>query len=72
MEINQNKSKILTMNVKSIQPDIYLPQGKLEAVHSLKYFGTTITEDGGSVSKIKQRIAIATGVLKKMKVIWKD
>jgi len=33
MEINQDKSKILTNNVKSTQPDIYIRQGKLETVH---------------------------------------
>jgi len=61
MEISIDKSQILTMGVKTVQPDIYILQGKLEVVNSFKYLGATIMEDRRSVSEIMTRIAIATG-----------
>ena len=72
MEISVSKSKILAMGVKSTQPDIYIRGNKLETVQSFKYLGATITEDARCVTEIKTRIAIATGALAKLEILWKD
>ena len=72
IDISLDKSKILAMNVKAEQPDIYIRGVKLEAVESFRYLGATIMKDGRSVSEIKTRIAIATGTLAKLKIIWRS
>ena len=43
----------------------------LEEVESFKYLGATISSDGKSLTEIKNRIALATGAISNLTVLWK-
>jgi len=72
MEINVDKSKILSMGTKDPQPDITIAikGDRMATVDSFKYLGSTITKDGCSETEIRMRLATATGSLARLQPIW--
>jgi hypothetical protein len=51
--------------------DILVDNDPLEVVTRLKYFGSTISEDGRSENELRSRITIATSALAKLETFWK-
>ena len=71
MEINAEKTKLMTNNTKGISLDVRIGGQKLETVQSFKYLGSVVTDEG-SKQEIMSRIAQTIGALTKLKAIWKD
>jgi hypothetical protein len=71
MEINAEKTKLMTNNAKGISSDIRVQGTKLETVHSFKYLGAIVT-DTGSKTEVLARIAQTAAALTKLKPIWND
>ena len=71
MEINAEKTKLMTNNNKGINLDVRIGGQKLETVQSFKYLGSAVTDEG-SKQEIMSRIAQTIGALTKLKAIWKD
>ena len=73
MEISSDKSKVLSTGVDTLPgPNIMIGGVKLEEVTSFRYLRARITEDGRSDTKIKARIATATGALAKPRPVWQS
>ena len=70
MEINAEKTKLITNNTSGINTEIKVNEQKLEAVTSFKYLGSV--NDWGSKPEIRSRIAQATEALTKLKPVWND
>ena len=71
MEISAEKTKLMTNNTNGINSNIRVSGEKLETVHSFKYLGAIVTDDG-SLPEIRSRIAQTTAALAKLKTIWND
>ena len=71
IEINAEKTKLMTNNIKGISLDIRIGGQKLETVQNFKYLGSVVTDEG-SKQEILSRIAQTMGALTKLKTIWKD
>ena len=71
MEINVGKTKTMTNHPEGIINPIQVKNEKVEEVQKFIYLGATISEDG-SKPEIIRRIAQATAILTKLKIIWKD
>ena len=71
MEINVGKTKTMTNHPEGIINPIQVKNEKVEVVQKFIYLGATISEDG-SKPEIIRRIAQATAILTKLKIIWKD
>ena len=71
MEINAEKTKLITNNTSGINTEIKVNEQKLEAVTSFKYLGLVITDEG-SKPEIRYRIAQATAALTRLKPVWID
>ena len=71
MEINAEKTKVVTNNAEGIRGDIRINVKRLETVNQFKYFPAIVTDEG-SESEMLSRIAQATHVISQLKVIWKD
>ena len=71
MEISAEKTKLMTNNTKGISTDIRVKGTKLETVHSFKYLGAIVTDEG-SKPEVLSRIAQTTAALIKLKPIWND
>ena len=71
MEINAEKTKIMTNNTQGISKDIRVNSQTLETVHSFKYLGA-IVSDQGSKPEVISRIAQTMAALPKLETIWKD
>jgi hypothetical protein len=71
MEISAEKTKLMTNNTKGISTDIRVQGTKLETVHSFKYLGAIVTDEG-SKPEVLSRIAQTTAALTKLKPIWSD
>ena len=71
MEINAEKTKLMTNNTKGISLDVRIGGQKLETVQSFKYLGSVVTDEGAK-QEIMSRIAQTIGALTKLKAIWKD
>ena len=70
MEINADKTKVMTSNPNGIQNDININDHALDTVSTFNYLGSIISE--GSKPEILARTAQATAAMTKLKRIWKD
>ena len=71
MEINADKTKIMTNNPEGFNTNISVDGQVLETVGSFKYLGA-IVSDEGSRKEILSRIAQATMVFHKLDSLWRD
>ena len=71
MEINTDKTKLMTSNPNGIQNDININDHTLDTVSTFTYLGSIISEEG-SKPEILARTAQATAAMTKIKIIWKD
>jgi len=71
MEINAEKTKLMTNNANGIKRNIEVEGQNLETVDSFKYLGAIISNEG-SEREILARIAQSTAALTKLKTIWHD
>ena len=71
MEINAEKTKLMTNNTSGINTEIKVNGQKLETVTSFKYLDSVIIDEG-SKPEILARIAQATAALTRLKLIWND
>ena len=71
MEINYQKTKVMTNNPQGFTDDIRVAGNSLEVVDHFKYLGSTISEKG-SKPELLARIGQTTAALAKLKPIWKD
>ena len=69
MEINTDKTKIMTNNPAGFTQEVLLNGKALEPVQNFKYLGA-IVADGSSKPEICARIAQASAALAKLKQIW--
>ena len=71
MEINANKTKLMTNSDNGIQHDITVNEEKLETVKKFKYLRAIISDEG-SKPEVIARIAMTAATLIKVDIIWKD
>ena len=71
MEINAEKTKLMTNNNSGINTEIKGNERKIETVTSFKYLGSIITYEG-SKPEILSWIAQTTATLTRLKPVWKD
>ena len=71
MKISAKKTQLMTNNTNGISTDITIDKKKLENVHSFKYLGA-IVSDEGSKPEVLSRIAQTTAAVTKLKVIWNN
>ena len=71
MQINAEKTKLMTNNTNGFSTDIRVNGEKIDCVNRFKYMGAIITDEG-SKPDILARIAQATAALAKLKTIWND
>ena len=71
MQINAEKTQLMTNNTNGISTGISTDNKKPETVRSFKYLGA-IVSDEGSKPEVLSRIAQTTAAVTKLKVIWND
>ena len=71
MQINAEKTKLMTNNTNGFSTDIRVNGEKLDCVNRFKYLGAIIADEG-SKPEILARIAQATAALAQLKTIWND
>ena len=71
MQINTEKTKLMTNNTSGISTDIRVNGEKLDCVNSFKYLGANIADKGYN-PEILARIAQVTAALAKLKTILND
>ena len=71
MEINAEKTKLMTNNINGIHKEIKASGQKLQTVTNFKYLGAIIS-DAGSRAEIVSRIAQCTTTMTRLKPIWND
>ena len=71
MEINADKTKLMTNHHDGFQEELEVSGQKLGVVSSFKYLGATIS-DVGSKPEVLSRIAQTMGAMAKLKPIWND
>ena len=71
MEINAEKTKLMTNNTSGINTEIKINGQKLETLTSFKYLGSIITDEGSNF-EILSRIAQTTAALTRLKPAWND
>ena len=71
MQINAEKTKLMTNNTNGFSTDIRVNGEKLDCVNRFKFLGAIITDEG-SKPEILARIAQATAAHAKLKTIWND
>ncbi|KAK2180178.1 hypothetical protein NP493_454g03017 [Ridgeia piscesae] len=71
MQINAEKTNLMTNNTNGFSTDIRANGEKLDCVNRFKYLGAIIADEG-SKPEILARIAQATAALAKLKTIWND
>ena len=71
MEINAEKTKLMTNNTSGINTENKVNEQKVETVTSFKYLGSVITDEG-SKPEILSRIAQTTAALTRLKPVWND
>ena len=71
MEINAERTKLMTNNTSGINTEIKVNGQKFEVVTSFKYLGSVITDEG-SKPEILSRIAQTSAALTRLKPVWND
>ena len=71
MQINAERTKLMTNNTNGFITDIRVNGEKLDCVNQFKYLGAIIADEG-SKPEILARIAQPTAALAKRKTIWND
>ena len=71
MEINAEKTKIMTNNPNGIVKEIQVKGQRLEEVYSFKYLGVILSDEGSKL-EVLARIAQTTAALGNLKYIWRD
>ena len=71
MQFSAEKTQLMTNNANDISTDITIDNKKLETVHSFKYLGA-IVSDEGSNPEVFSRKAQTTAAVIKLTVIWND
>ena len=71
LEINAEKTKVMTNSTKPIQTKITVGGQQLEQVTQFKYLGAIISE-GGSKTEVLARAAQTASALARLKPIWRD
>ena len=71
MEINAEKTKLMTNNTSGINTEIKVNGQELDTVTSFKYLGSLITDEG-SKPEVLSRIAPTTAALTRLKPAWID
>ena len=71
MEINADKTKLMTNDSKGITSIIKVKDQALSTVTRFKYLGAVISDEG-SKPEVLSKIAQATAALAKLKPIWRD
>ena len=71
MEVNAEKTKVVTNSANAIQREIKVKGQKLGTVTGFKYLGAVVSYDG-SKPEVLSRIEQATEALTKLKPIWRD
>ena len=71
MQINAEKTKLMTNNTNGFSTDIRVNGEKLDCVNRFKYLGAIIADEGSKL-EILARVAQATAALAKLKTIWND
>ena len=71
MEINADKTKLMTNSTRGINTEIKVNGQRLETVTSFKYLGSVITDEGFK-PKILSRIAQTIAALTRLKPVWID
>ncbi|RXY24644.1 hypothetical protein DD577_29355 [Klebsiella pneumoniae] len=69
MEMNVEKSKVMTISRQPSQMKIMIVQKQLENVEYFNYLGSMITNDARCARKIKSRIAMAEAAFNKEKAV---
>ena len=69
MEINAERTKLMTKNTSGINTEIKVNGLKLKTVTSFKYLGSVITDES-SKPEILSRIAQTTAALTKLNTVW--
>ena len=71
MEINPDKTKVMTNNPNGFQKEIKIKGQRLEEVENFKYLGA-INSNEGSKPEILSRITQETAALSRLKIIQRD
>ena len=71
MEINAEKTKLMTNNINGIHKEIKSSGQKLQTDTNFKYLGAIIS-DAGSKAEMLSRIAQCTTTMTRLKPIWND
>ena len=71
MQINAEKTKLMTNNTNGFSTDIRVNGEKLDCINRFKYLGAIIADEGSKL-EILARITQATAALAKLKTIWND
>ena len=71
MEIDPDKTKVMTNNPIGFQREIKIKGPMLEEVENFKYVGAIISDEG-SKPDILSRITQTTTTLSRLKIIWRD
>ena len=71
MEINAEKTKLMTNSANGIQREIKVKGQKLGTVTSFRYLEAVVSDDG-TKPEVLSRTAQATAALTKLKPIWRD
>ena len=68
MQIRAEKTQLMTNNTNGISTDITIDNKKLETVHSFKYLGAVVSDEGFK-PEVLSRIAQTAAAVTKVKVI---
>ena len=71
MEINAEKTKLMTNNTSGINTGIRVNGQKLETITSFKYLGSVITDEGSN-PEVFSRVVQTTAALTRLKPVWSD
>ena len=70
MEMNVEKTKVMTISRQTSPVTIMVDQKELENVECFKYLGSMLTNDGRCTREIKSRIGMAKAAFSKKKTLF--
>ena len=71
LNINTDKTKLMKLQPKSVQP-LIISNNTVEEVQEFTYLGSKITTDGDSGADVQSRISKARGAFAILKTIWRS